>query len=108
MVDDESNNRKSLNIGALILVIIVVFILFRVNIEKALNSPQFQRNIAYLEMESNELIVKIKNIFVGVDIKKIDTSAIIEKKIQSDKIYNYFGLPTENTINELSSPEQKK
>jgi hypothetical protein len=99
----DEHKHRHLHLGALILVILIVFVLFKVNLEKALNSPQFQSNIAYIEKKANSLFDKMKGFFSFTNSLKIDQSTI-EKKIQPGKIYDYFSVPSDETLDKLSSP----
>ncbi len=51
---NESENKKSIHIhtGGLIILIIIIIILFRVDLKSKINSPQFQKNITYIEDQS--------------------------------------------------------
>ncbi|MEK7586226.1 MAG: hypothetical protein AAB477_03300 [Patescibacteria group bacterium] len=103
----QPNKRRRLRIGALILAVAIVFVLFKVNLEKAIDSPQFKANVAYIEKAGNTALLKLKSFF---SIKNPINSSIFDKKTQYDKIFqpekinDYFSIPTDKTINQLSSP----
>ena len=51
MNDDERKPRLHLNVGGLIILIIILLILFKVDIKSKIQSPQFQKNINYIETQ---------------------------------------------------------
>lgn len=98
--------RHRFHVGALILAVIIVFILFKVNLEKAINSPNFKANVAYIQKEANKNFLKLKEFFNVAGHVYINQDAI-DEKIQPEKINNYFGVPTEENINKLIPPQDK-
>lgn len=51
MNSDERKPRLHIHIGGLIIIIIILLILFKVDIRSKIKSPQFQKNITYIETE---------------------------------------------------------
>jgi len=49
MIDDERKPRLHIHTGGLIILIIIILILFKVDIKSKIKSPQFQKNITYIE-----------------------------------------------------------
>jgi hypothetical protein len=110
MSEIEQNNiakpkdKKQFHLGALILVIIIVFVLFKVNLEKAINSPQFQKNVNYIQVNSEKAFNYIwDNIFGKLKFPSIDP-AKIDEVVKPDKVKDYFKVPTDEYINQYSSP----
>lgn len=67
-MDNDNNKRGGLhiNIGGLIIVVIILLILFKVDIKEKIQSPQFQKNITYVEdffkdIWNNKLKGKVDN-----------------------------------------------
>lgn len=102
MNEEPKSNKRHLHISALVLAILLIFVLFKLNLEKVVNSPQFQNNIDYIEEQSKTLWIKIKADFF--DFKSPFDQAKLEMKIKPDKINEYFGNASDETINQLSSP----
>ncbi len=122
------HKHPKLRLGALIVVVLLVFVLFNVNLQKALNSPQFNQNINYIELQVKSGWQKLTTFFgdmfkntINTDIgqyKKpggLDFKApilvdpnIIENKIGADKIRGYFNTTTDENIdkkfNEVYNP----
>lgn len=100
---------KHFHVGALLLAIIIIYVLFKVNLEKAINSPQFQKNVTYIETKSHEYIGKPFSSFwasifsVKLQTPKLDDSSF-DKVIKPNKIQQYFGNTSDETVNQLSSP----
>ena len=51
MKDDERKGRLHIHIGGLIIFIIILLILFKVDIKSKIQSPQFQGNFSYIEIQ---------------------------------------------------------
>jgi hypothetical protein len=49
MSDDGHKSGLHVHLGGLVIVIIIILILFKVDIKEKVQSPQFQKNIAYVE-----------------------------------------------------------
>lgn len=121
-MEEKPKNHIHIKIGSLIIVLLIVFVLFRVNIEKAINSPMFQNNVNYIEKEFNIIYKNYlqkpflyiwNNLFTDLlhtSLKNIDISdpLIRQDKINSvikpDRINNYFGNTQEETVQQLSTP----
>lgn len=54
---NDSENKKSIHIhtGGLIIFIILIIIIFKVDIKSKITSPQFQKNITYIEDQAKYL-----------------------------------------------------
>jgi ABC-type amino acid transport system permease subunit len=100
---------KHFHIGALLLAIIIIYLLFKVNLEKAINSPQFQKNVSYIETKGHEYIGKPflsfwTSIFsLKLQSPKLDNSTF-DNVVKPNKIQQYFGNTSDETVNQLSSP----
>lgn len=126
--EETPHKHHRLRLGALIVVVLLVFVLFNVNLQKALNSPQFNQNINYIEQQVKVGWQKITTLFdgmfkntisinpnqfkapSGLDFKPpvlIDPN-LIENKIGGDKIRDYFNAPNDANIdkkfNEVYNP----
>ncbi len=103
----KNKNRHPLRMGALILVIIIVIVLFKFNFEKVIDSTNFNENVSYLEQKGKDLWIYLSSGFIakGLDIKApvIDPS-VYDKAIKPDNIRNYFKIPSEETVNQMSLP----
>lgn len=100
---ENQDKKRHLHIGALVLVVVIVLILLRVNLEKAINTPQFQSNVSYIEKEASLLFNKMK-VFFNLSVPLNIDQTTLEKKVQPNRIKDYFGVPSEDKINQLSSP----
>ncbi len=110
-IEEKPKRHKRFRIGALILAIVIIIILFKVDLRKDMESPRFKSNIAYIEEKASNFFQKyikkptlsIWNNLFSIGTPKID-DATIDKKIQPDKIKNYFNITSEEEINQFSSP----
>lgn len=117
-----------LKLGFLIVAIAIVFVLFKVNIEKAINSPRFQENMSYIEKEAKILYSKylqkpalyiwnnMASDLLHMGAKKLDIGNLgnplidqskVDKVIKPDRINKYFGNTQEETVQQLSSPVEQ-
>jgi hypothetical protein len=121
-------NTKRFRLGALILVVIILFVLFKVNLRKAIDSPQFKSNITFIEERSHYLFNQYlskpaiyiwNNLFTDwlkksvdqvkkggplkVETPKVDQSTF-DKVIKPDKINDYFGNTSDEDIKNWTSP----
>ena len=97
----ESKKHKHFHIGAFLLLILFIFILFKVNLDTVFNSPQFQKNVNYIE---NKITLAWNNLFkVNIKIPTIDQSTF-DKAVNPDNIKKYFGNTSQETIDQMSSP----
>jgi hypothetical protein len=114
-MEEKPKKRLHIKLGFLVLAILLVYVLFKVNIQKVVNSPQFNENTSYIEKEAKILFNKYlqkpalyiwNNLFTDLlhaSIKNFNQSDI-DKVIKPDKINNYFGNTSEETVNQLSRP----
>lgn len=101
--NSEIKKRSHFHFGSLILVIIIIIVLFKVNIEKVLNSPAFQQNVTYIEKQANNAFIKVKSFFKIPNSINFSNS-VFDQKVQPSKIDNYFGIPSDDTLNKLGAP----
>jgi hypothetical protein len=80
MKDDERKSRLHIHLGGLVILIIVILILFKVDIVSKIQSPQFQKNVTYVEDQAknfwqnyiwNPIKSKIGNWFVETTNKEV-------------------------------------
>jgi len=108
MDDLDSKKSNRIHVGALIIAILIVLVLFKVNLEKSLNSPQFKSNIEYIEKNTTlawqKYIVKpstnLWNNFLKLNLQKakdgefeINTEGLnqkIESRIDEKQLNNFF------------------
>ena len=110
-IEEKPKRHKRFRIGALILAIVIIIILFKVDLRKDMESPRFKSNIAYIEeMVGNFFQKRIKKPMLSAwdNMFKLKTPNIdnstIDRKIQPNKIKNYFNITSEEEINQFSSP----
>lgn len=105
MSDDERKPRLHIHTGGLILFIIIILILFKVDIKSKIQSPQFQKNIAYIEEKAQDIW---NNYIVGpiktkiVDFLKTSADKEIEK-LQNNISNNLFKTPDLENIDEAQN-----
>ena len=77
-MSDEEKPRPSLHIhlGLLVLIIIIGLILFKVDIKSKINSPQFQKNITYIENFFKNIYEKDIKGFFDSSVKNASNSLI--------------------------------
>lgn len=100
MNEDERKPRFQIHTGGLIIFIIILLILFKVDIVSKIKSPQFQKNITYIEEQSkniweNYIVNPIKSKVIGAFI---DTSNAELKKLQDNLSSKVLKIPTEKDI----------
>lgn len=104
MNDDERKPRLHINIGGLIILIIIVLILFKVDIKSKIKSPQFQKNITYIEDTVKGFYAK--NIAGPLKIKAsglfTDISNEGVKKMQNNFNDTIFKVPTDKEIEDAA------
>jgi hypothetical protein len=100
MNNDERKPRLHIHTGGIIILIIILLVLFKVDIKSKIKSPQFQKNIAYIEVTikdfykkniSDPLKIKTKDFF----IKKTNEGL---EKWQNNFSENVLKIPTEEEI----------
>lgn len=89
-MSDEEKPKSNLHIhlGGVIVVIIIILILFKVDIKSKIDSPQFQKNITYVE-----------DFFVNFYNKNIKGFLVNSAKDISNKIVNTGIEGVQNTVN---------
>jgi len=102
-MSDERKPRLHIHTGGIIILIIILLILFKVDIRSKIDSPQFQKNLTYLEAAvtnfykkniSDPLRIKAKDFF----IKKTNESI---QKWQEGVSNNIFKNPTDEDIEKI-------
>lgn len=89
MSDEEKpKSRLHIHLGGVIIIIIIVLILFKVDIKEKIQSPQFQKNIAYIE-----------NFFVNIYEKNIKGFLESSVKNVSNQLINTGIEGVQNTVN---------
>jgi hypothetical protein len=106
MNDDERKSRLHINFGGLIILVIIILILFKVDIKAKIKSPQFQKNITYIEdtvkgLYTKYLVEPFKT--KAVDLFKSTTDKEL-KRIQTNFADNVLKIPTNADIEKNSSP----
>ena len=91
---------KHFHIGALILAILIIYVLFKVNLEKAINSPQFQKNILYIKTSAQNLLPK-----TNIDAKSLLKTFQMPKMPDLGAQINPNPLPQGNAQVENSNTE---
>ncbi len=104
MSEDERKPRIHINIGLLIIIIIIVLVLFKVDLFSKINSPQFQKNITYIEETAkdiweNYILKPIKNKTID---SFINTGSSGIQKFQENFNNNITKIPTEEDIKKAS------
>lgn len=106
-------HHRHFHAGALFLAMGLIFLLFKVNIEKVVNDPQFDKNVNYIEAKitlawRNHITTPFKsflaNIFTLKPITKDTADDTFNRTVKPDKINSYFGNTSDETVNQLSSP----
>jgi hypothetical protein len=96
---DEQKSRLHIHLGGLVILIVIILVLFKIDIKSKIQSPQFQKNITYIEEQVkvvwNKYILdpiksKAGNLFIDFTNKEV-------KKIQDNFSQNL--LKTSNTEN---------
>lgn len=104
MNDDERKPRMHIHTGGLIIFIIIILVLFKVDIKSKIKSPQFQKNLTYIEDTikdfykkniSDPLRIKTGDFFINVTNKEL-------KKIQDNFTTNVIKTPTQEEIDEAA------
>jgi hypothetical protein len=86
--EEKPKSNIHINLGGLVIIIIIVLILFKVDIKSKINSPQFQKNIAYIE-----------NFFVNLYEKNIKGFYEKEVKNLSNNLVNTGIEGVQDTVN---------
>ncbi|MFA6515065.1 MAG: hypothetical protein WCT42_02245 [Candidatus Paceibacterota bacterium] len=105
MNDDERKPRLHINIGGLIILIIIILILFKVDIKSKIKSPQFQKNVTYIEDTvkgfyvkyiANPLKIKASGLFRDVSNEGV-------KKMQDNFNNTIFKVPSNKDIEKATN-----
>lgn len=97
MNNDETKPRLHIHTGGLVILIIIMFILFKVDIKEKINSPQFQKNITYIENTAKNIWDK----YIGKTLKNGAKNLFINytnqgfTEIQNSVTENLFDKKTE-------------
>jgi hypothetical protein len=95
MADDEKKSRLHIHLGGLIILVIIALVLFKVDIKSKIQSPQFQKNILYIEEQATDfwqnyilspLKAKTGNLFINFTNKGLE-------KIQTNFAENVLKRP---------------
>lgn len=83
-MDENKKSSVSIRWGSVILIVAIVFILFKIDIKDKIQSEQFQENISYIKEQAQNIWNKI------VDITKSKASEVIINSANEglDKIQN--------------------
>jgi len=105
MDNDERKPRLHIHTGGLIILVIIILILFRVDIKSKIKSPQFQKNITYIEETVknfwykyilNPLQTKGGKMFKDITNKEVE-------KLQNNFNKNVFKIPSDKDIEDASN-----
>ena len=105
MSDDERKPRLHIHMGGLIILVIILLVLFKVDIKSKIKSPQFQKNITYIEDTVKGLYkkyvvdpfkIKASDMFIDVTNQGV-------KKMQNNFNDTIFKVPTEKDIQDTTN-----
>lgn len=108
MSDDERKPRLHIHTGGIIILIIILLVLFKVDIKSKIKSPQFQKNVTYIEETFKNFYKK----FITDPLKNKANNFFIEKtneglkKWQNNFSENIIKLPTQEDINEATETKR--
>lgn len=99
MNDGEQKSRLHIHMGGLILVGVIALIIFKVDIKSKIQSPQFQKNLTYIEEQVKNIWQKyvLDPVKTKVGVLFIDFTNTEMKKIQDNVTKNL--LDTTNMQN---------
>ena len=109
MSDGERKSRLHIHIGGLIILIIIALVLFKVDIKSKINSPQFQKNVTYVEEQvktlwqkyiAGPLKAKTGDMFINFTNKGL-------QKIQDNFTQNVLKTPSVEDIENVSNLNNK-
>lgn len=104
MQEEEKKPRLHIHTGGLIILIIILLILFKVDIKSKIESPQFQKNIAYIEGKFRSFWEdyflspfksKASDMFIDLTNKGV-------KQVQDNFSKNMLQIPTVKDIEEAN------
>lgn len=107
MSDSEHPSRIHIHLGGLIIIIIILLVLFKVDIQEKIQSPQFQKNITYVEEQ-------IKGVWDKYLKKPLVNSwnglfnSLIDKSVNQIKKEINLKTPDLNQINEIPDSNNYK
>ena len=101
MSEEVKKGGLHIHIGGLIILVIILLILFKVDIKSKIDSPQFQKNLIYVENVWKEKIVtpikeKLSKFFIKFTQKEFN-------RIEDNLKENVFKVPSEEDINYYSN-----
>jgi hypothetical protein len=67
--NNERKPRLHIHLGGLVILIIIILILFKIDIKSKIESPRFQKNYSYIE-------VQIKNVWQNYIVKPIKSKTV--------------------------------
>lgn len=108
MSDDERKPRLHVHTGGIIILIIILLILFKVDIKSKIKSPQFQKNITYIEETAKNFYKK----YISDPLKIKANNFFIEKTNEGLKNWqdnfseNVIKIPTQKDIEESTGNKQ--
>lgn len=104
MNNDERKPRLHIHFGGLIIIIIIILILFKVDLKSKIQSPQFQKNINYIEELfinlwhkyipdnlTNKSSTLLKDLFNKSLEKNTTIDINLEKVLNTDNVKNNLG-----------------
>ena len=105
MSNDKKKSRLHIHIGGLVILIIILLILFKVDIMSKIQSPQFQKNISYVEEQVKTFWQK----YVSIPIKSKTGDLFINftnkglQQIQDNFSKNILKTPSTEDIEKASN-----
>lgn len=120
MIDIPKKHRH-IHGGLLCIVIILIFLLYRVNIESTLSSTSFKNDVGQAKVTVKNAwqkyvgdtlqyiwfqIIHPTDKSITVTPPAIDDKAI-EQKVQPVKVRTYFGNTSEETVQQITDPNKK-
>jgi hypothetical protein len=90
--------------GGLVILIIILLVLFKVDIKSKIKSPQFQKNITYIEDTAKDLYkkyivdpfkIKASDMFIDVTNQGV-------KKMQNNFNDTIFKVPSDKELNDVT------
>lgn len=105
MNDDEKKSRLHVHLGGLVIIGIILLIIFKVDIKSQIQSPQFQKNITYIEEQASAIWQKyilgpaksqLGNSFIDITNKGVKQ---IQDNVTKNLLNTVNSQPTEPTQN---------
>lgn len=101
MSEEEPKSRLHIHLGGLIIVIIIILVLFKVDIKEKIESPQFQKNISYIEDIWQERISIPLREKASFFFKNFTEKGV--EKLQENFNEKVFKIPSEQDIENLTN-----